>query len=341
MKKLINQPEDFVDDTLEGIYAAYGDQLQPWKDDKRIVLSCGRVPDGKVGVVTAGGSGHLPLFLGYVGKGMLDGCTVGNVFASPPASRMAEMIRACDRGRGVLCLFGNYGGDRLNFQMACSMVKAQYGTQTGILRVNDDTASAPADRKDKRRGVAGLIYAYKIAGAASWKGADLDETIRVAQHALSNIRSMGVALTPCIVPDVGKPTFSIGQDEMEIGMGIHGEPGIRTSKLRTADETAELILNQLLKEIQLNPGDEVSVMVNGLGGTPLEEQLIVYRRIHQLLGEKEVRIVLPHIGEYATSMEMAGVSVTLMKLDETLKELLRYPARTPFYSMDGEVGEKI
>ncbi len=331
MKKLMNRAEDFVRETMEGIICAYGDKVKLLNGDERILISGYPVPDGKVGIVTAGGSGHLPVFLGYVGQGMLDGCAVGNVFASPSAQKMADMIKACDRGNGVLCLYGNYGGDNMNFDMACEMVEMD-DIETRTVRVKDDVASSPAETREKRRGVAGMVYAFKVAGAAAERMMSLDEVAAAAQKALDNIRTMGVALTPCIVPQVGQPTFQIADDEMEVGMGIHGEKGIEVRKMMTADETAEVLVGRILEDMPLEPGDEVSVMVNGLGATPMEEQLIVYRRVHQLLTEKGVKIVMPHVGEYATSMEMAGLSVTLFKLDEQLKELLLAPAQTPFYT---------
>lgn len=331
MKKLMNRAEDFVRETMEGIICAYGDKVKLLNGDERILLSGYPVPDGKVGIVTAGGSGHLPVFLGYVGQGMLDGCAVGNVFASPSAQKMADMIKACDRGNGVLCLYGNYGGDNMNFDMACEMVEMD-DIETRTVRVKDDVASSPAETREKRRGVAGMVYAFKVAGAAAERMMSLDEVAAAAQKALDNIRTMGVALTPCIVPQVGQPTFQIADDEMEVGMGIHEEKGIEVRKMMTADETAEVLVGRILEDMPLEPGDEVSVMVNGLGATPMEEQLIVYRRVHQMLTEKGVKIVMPHVGEYATSMEMAGLSVTLFKLDEQLKELLFAPAQTPFYT---------
>ena len=331
MKKIINQPGNFVDETMQGILYAYGDRVTFLNGDKRILLKKTPSPKGKVGIVTAGGSGHLPVFLGYVGDGMIDGCAVGNVFASPSASKMAQMIEACDDGAGVLCLYGNYGGDNLNFDMAIEEVSFN-DIKTATVRVKDDVASSSREESDKRRGVAGMVYAFKIAGAAADNLMDLEGVTSVTEKALANIRTMGVALTPCIVPEVGKPTFSIEDNEMEIGMGIHGEPGIEVGELKTADEIVEIIMDKILADIKLVAGDEVSVMVNGLGATPLEEQLICYRRVHEILAEKGISIFMPHIGEYATSMEMSGLSITLFKLDNELKNLLSQPASTPFYT---------
>lgn len=331
MKKIMNRPEDFVEETMEGIAAAYGDKVRFLNGDKRILLSGYPVKKGKVGIVTAGGSGHLPVFLGYVGQGMLDGCTVGNVFASPAYTKMADMIRACDFGAGVLCLYGNYGGDKMNFNQAIEDCEFDDIRCKAVL-VKDDVASSPKESADKRRGVAGMVYAFKCAGAAADQMMNLDEVAAVAEKALANIRTMGVALSPCTVPEVGKPTFSIKEDEMELGMGIHGEKGIDVCKMKTADEIADMILDRLIADMPLSEGDEISVMVNGLGATPLEEQLIVYRRIHERLTGMGVSIVMPHVGEFATSMEMAGLSITLFKLDEQLKKLLQAPANTPFYT---------
>jgi dihydroxyacetone kinase-like protein len=331
MKKIINKPENFVDEMMAGIIAAYGDRVRLLNGDPRILLSGYPKKEGKVGIVTAGGSGHLPLFLGYVGQGMLDGCAVGNVFASPSSQKMADMIRACDSGAGVLCLFGNYGGDVMNFEMAREMVDFD-GIKTTVALGRDDVASSPKETAEKRRGVAGIVYAYKIAGAAAEKMMNLEEVTAIAQKTLDNTRTMGIALSPCIVPEAGKPTFSINDDEIEIGMGIHGEPGIEVKKMMSADEIAELMIAKIHADMPLKQGDEVSVLINGLGATPLEEQFILYRKIHLLLKDLGVSVYMPHIGEFATSMEMAGLSASVLKLDGQLKELLRAPASTPFYT---------
>ncbi len=335
MRKIINQAEKFVDETIEGILLAYPDKVKLCNDDKRIILTNQPIKEGKVGIVTGGGSGHLPVFLGYVGKGMLDGCAVGNVFASPSSAKMADMIQACDYGSGVLCLYGNYGGDNLNFDMACENAEFM-DIETRTVRVCDDVASAPKGSEKKRRGVAGMVYAYKIAGAAAEAMMTLDEVAAVAQKTVDNVRSMGAALSPCIVPEVGKPTFSINDDEIEIGMGIHGEAGIEVRKMMTADEVAETLLSAILEDTGITSGDEVSVMVNGLGATPLEELLIVYRKVHMELEKIGASVYMPHVGEFATSMEMAGLSLTVLKLDSQLKELLRAPGSTPFYTNENK-----
>jgi dihydroxyacetone kinase-like protein len=331
MKKLINEPGRFVEEFMEGILLAYGDRVQCIDAEKRVLVRRNPAPKGKVGIVTAGGSGHLPVFLGYVGEGLLDGCAVGNVFASPSANKMADTIKACDFGAGVLCLFGNYGGDRMNMDLACETVEFE-GIKTRKVLVKDDVASSPKESADKRRGVAGMVYAYKIAGAAAAAMKNLDAVAELAQKALDNTRSMGVALSACIVPEVGKATFSVADDQIEVGMGIHGEPGIEVHSLMTADQVARTLLDKIVADMPLAKGDEVTVMINGLGATPLEEMLIVYRKVALLLQDTGVSIYMPHIGEFATSMEMAGLSLTIMKLDAELKELLRAPASTPFYT---------
>ena len=233
MKKIMNSPETFEDDTLQGIIAAYGDKLGLLEENKRVLYSKYPADAHKVGIVTGGGSGHLPVFRGYVGQGLLDACAVGNVFASPSARTMADAITKADRGSGVLCLYGNYGGDRLNFDMACEMADMD-DIKTETVIVSDDVASSPAEKADKRRGVAGMVYAFKIAGAAADQGMSLHETAEVTKRALSSVRTIGVALSPCIVPRVGTPGFSIADDEMEVGMGIHGEKGISVEKMMTA-----------------------------------------------------------------------------------------------------------
>ena len=331
MKKFINEPNQFVDDTISGIVSAHPDQVKLLEENNRVLLRAQEKSQNKVGIVTAGGSGHLPLFLGYVGEGMLDGCAIGNVFASPSADSMAQMIRACDKGAGVICLFGNYGGDKMNFQMACDEVEFD-DIETRLVIAGDDIASSPKGKEDKRRGVAGIVFAYKIAGAAAERGDNLDEVVRVANKVLDGTRTMGFATSPCIIPEVGAPSFQIADDEIEVGMGIHGEPGIEVKKMMTANEVADLAVNAILDDLNFSGEGKFSVLINGLGATPLEEQYIVYNRVSELLKEKGIEVKYPHIGEFATSMEMAGLSITLLELDDELEELLSAIAKTPFYT---------
>jgi phosphoenolpyruvate---glycerone phosphotransferase subunit DhaK len=330
MKKIINDPFAVVDEMLEGIVLAHPDELRLVGEDKRAIVRADAPVPGKVGIATGGGSGHLPVFMGYVGKGLVDGASIGNVFSSPTVDQMLETTRAVSSGAGVLYLFGNYSGDVMNFGMAAEMADMEDVKVETVLAA-DDVASAPKGQESRRRGVAGIFFLYKLAGAKAEQLAPLAEVKRIAEKAVANTRSMGVALTSCTVPAAGRPTFTIGDDEMEIGMGIHGEPGVRRGKLEPADQIAETLLNTILADMPLESGAEVSVLVNGLGATPQEELYIVYRKVHQLLAARGVRIHRPYVGEYATSMEMAGCSVSLLKLDDELKALLDAPAETPFF----------
>lgn len=330
MRKILNDPNHYVRDMLEGLLAAHPDQLGFTGNDPHCIVRADAPVAGKVALATGGGSGHLPVFLGYVGRGMLDGCAVGDVFASPSAEQMLEVTRRIHGGRGVLYLYGNYSGDRMNFDMAAEMADLD-GIEVRSLRVSDDVASAPAERRERRRGVAGLVFAYKVAGARADQGAPLDEVEAVTRRALDNIGSMGVALSPCTVPAAGRPTFTIAEDEMEIGMGIHGEPGMKREKLQSADEIAERMATTILADMRLHAGDRLAVMVNGLGATPPEELYILYRRVRQLLDACDLAVHRAYVGEYATSMEMTGASLTFFKLDDELAHLLDYPAQTPFF----------
>ncbi|MGJ7490495.1 dihydroxyacetone kinase subunit DhaK [Variovorax sp. ZT4R33] len=329
MKKILNDPNAYVDEMLEGLCLAHP-ELQRRGDGGRVIVRSRGAVQGKVAVVTGGGSGHLPVFLGYVGEGLLDGCAVGNVFAGPRMDDCIEAMRAADGGAGVLQLYGNYGGDRMNFDMAAEMLELE-GMQVASVRVADDVASAPAAQREKRRGVAGLVLVYKVAGAKAATGASLDEVAALAHKANDACRSIGVALTPCVVPESGKASFSIGDSEVEFGMGIHGEPGIWRGPLKSADALADEMLEYLLPELALTTGDRVAVLVNSLGATPAEELYILYRRVAAVFAANAVEIVRPLVGRYATSMEMAGASLSVMKLDAELERLLCAPADCPFW----------
>jgi dihydroxyacetone kinase-like protein len=330
MKKILNQPANYVNDMLSGLYKAFPKQIKPVEDVHSLARADAPIK-GKVGLMTGGGSGHLPVFLGYVGKGMLDGCAVGDVFQSPSIEQIVNVTKQIDGGKGVLYIYGNYGGDILNFDMAAEMV-ALDGIKTRTILVKDDVASAPPAEKDRRRGVAGMVFAFKIAGAKAAQGAEIDEVVRVTERALDNIRTMGVALSPVTLPAVGAPTFQIGDDEMEIGMGIHGEPGIKREKLHTADEIAERMTEAILADMSIPKGGKVAVMLNGLGATPLEELLILYNKVHDILASREIAIHKVYTGEFATSMEMAGASLTIFHLvDQELVDLLGTEADTPFF----------
>ncbi|HSA61367.1 MAG TPA: dihydroxyacetone kinase subunit DhaK [Nitrospiraceae bacterium] len=330
MKKILNEPFAYVDEMLDGLCAAHPEYYRKLGETGRAIARAAKPTPGKVGIVSGGGSGHLPVFTGYVGKGLLDACAIGDVFSSPSADQMAEAIRAADAGGGVLLLFGNYGGDVMNFEMAAEMVDME-DIRTATVLVADDVASAGPGERHRRRGVAGLVYAYKLAGAKAEAMASLDEVAAVARKAVDSCRSIGVALTPCTVPAAGRPTFEIGAGEMEFGMGIHGEPGVRRGPIRPADEIAEEMVTVLTKDMPLQPGDRVSVLVNSLGATPPEELYIVYRYVSRRLAAMGVSTVMPLVGRYATSMEMAGMSLTICRLDDELEALLKAPCDCAFW----------
>jgi len=330
VKKILNNPDEFVAEMLDGLLKAHPDMLNFAADDHHCIVRADAPVAGKVALATGGGSGHLPVFLGYVGRGLLDGCAVGDVFASPSADQMYEITKRIHSGQGVVYIFGNYTGDVMNFDMAAEMASMD-DIEVRTVLVRDDVASAPAAEAERRRGVAGMVFAFKIAGAKADLGGSLDEVEAAARRALDNIRTMGVALSPCTVPMAGRPTFSIGENEMEIGMGIHGEPGMTRESLKSADEIAERIVTTILADMPLGPGDEAAVMVNGLGATPPEELYILFRKVHRLLTARGVAIYRAYVGEYATSMEMAGASITLFRLDDELKALLDHPAQSPFF----------
>lgn len=330
MKKILNNPEHYVDEMLAGLVAAHPEYYRLHGDGGKVVGRAKPGKDGKVGIVTGGGSGHLPVFTGYVGTGLLDACAIGDVFSSPSAEQMADAIRVADSGAGVLRLYGNYGGDVMNFDMAGELVEFEDITCSTVL-LADDVASAPPEEHEKRRGVAGMVYAFKMAGAAAEEGRDLEGVTAVAQKAADACRSIGAALSPCTVPQAGKPTFEIADDEMEMGMGIHGEPGVWRGKLQTADQIAGEMMDRLLADMPISSGDRVSVMVNSLGATPPEELYILYRTVKARLEDVGATIVMPLVGRYATSMEMTGVSFTLCKLDDELEKLLQAPCDCAFW----------
>ena len=331
MKKIINDPARFVDESIDGILLAHPDDLRASHGNRRALVRSDAPRPGKVGIVTGGGAGHLPVFLGYVGQGLCDGVAVGNVFSSPSAEVIHAATTGVSGGAGVLYLYGNYGGDIYNFELAADLAGID-GIPTRTVLARDDVASAPVDKRDTRRGVAGMIYAFKIAGAAAERGDDLDRVTELAQRASDSVRTMGVGLSPTILPAAGEPTFVLEDGEMEVGIGIHGEPGIRRGPLTTADEVADVLLGAVLDDLSLPDGSRVSVLVNGMGATPLEELYVLYRRIHETLASRGIDVRLPFIGNYVTSLEMAGASVSVLVLDDELEELLDAPAFSPFFS---------
>ena len=332
MKKILNDPFKYVDEMLDGLCLAHPDIYRQTGEGGKVIVRAEGMPDGKVGIVTGGGSGHLPIFTGYVGKGLLDACAIGGVFASPSVEQMADTMRAANGGAGVLRLYGNYGGDVMNFDMAGEMLEMEDIPSTTVL-LADDVASAPKEEREKRRGVAGMVYAFKIAGAAAENLKNLEDVTRIAQKTSDACHSVGAALTSCTIPQAGKPTFEISDEDMEMGMGIHGEPGVWRGKLRTADEIANEMVDMLLADIDPISGSRLSVMVNSLGATPLEELYILYRIVKKRLENVKVKIVMPLVGRYATSMEMTGVSFTFCELDSELESLLQAPAHCAFWSV--------
>ncbi|MCL2813823.1 MAG: dihydroxyacetone kinase subunit DhaK [Oscillospiraceae bacterium] len=330
MKKIMNDPENYTNDMLRGIYAAHKDAVRYVNDDLRCYCTAKKKP-GKVAIVTGGGTGHLPLFLGYVGDGMLDGCAVGSVFQSPGAEQILEISKEADNGAGILYLYGNYSGDIMNFEMAAELCELEE-IKTMSLVGADDVCSAPKGREEIRRGVAGIFYLYKCAGAMADQMGSLAEVYEIAKEAGSRVRTAGFALSPCIIPEVGKANFALEENEIAMGMGIHGEPGIWNGALKTAKELADEMLGYILGDMPVNCGEEVSVLINGLGSTPLDELYILFAEVETALKEKGIIIDSVFIGEYATSMEMAGASVSVFYLNDKLKQLLHAPAHTPFFS---------
>ncbi len=323
-KKLINDGARAVDEMLEGILAAHPDHLFAVEGSPRSIVALNGPRPGKVGLVIGGGSGHEPTFVGYVGKGLADGCAVGNVFASPPPDPIVECAKAVSGGAGVLFMYGTYAGDIMNFDMAAEML-AMDDIEVRTVLSTDDVASAPPDQKEKRRGVAGNFFIFKAAGAACDRMLAFDECERIARKANDRTYTMGVALGPCSLPQTLKPNFEIGADEMEIGMGIHGEPGVQRGPLRPADQVVDEMLDRILAEMAPSRGDRVAVLVNSLGSTPPMELYIMNRRVARRLADIGVKTHATWVGHYCTSLEMAGASVTLHHLDGELQAMLDHP----------------
>ena len=330
MKKIINDPSNFVEESIDGLIKSHPDIYSIAKDNNRVVTRA-KKSSNKVGIVTGGGSGHLPVFTGYIGKGFLDACAVGSVFASPSVDQMFSAIKNANNGNGVLCIIGNYGGDVMNFEMACEMAEAK-GIKTKKVIVADDIASAKISEKEKRRGIAGMIFVFKIAGAIAETGVSLDDVFKTATEANNNIRTLGVAMSPCILPEAGKPTFQIGDDEIEIGMGIHGEPGIKREKLKPANDLVDDLYKRIIEDSGIKSNDHIAIMINSLGATPLEELYIISKRINENLLNSKIKNIKTFVGRYATSMEMAGMSITTLKLNDNLKKYLFENSECPFWN---------
>ncbi len=334
MQKLINDPYAVVDEMLDGFLRAHADKVRRVEGANRAIVRTNAPQQGKVGVLIGGGSGHKPAFIGYLGRGGADGVAVGNVFASPPPDPVMAAARAIDGGAGVLFSYGNYSGDVMNFDMA-SETLAEEGIDVRTVLVTDDVASAPKGDAENRRGIAGDFFIFKIAGARSEEMATLDEVEAAARNANANCRTMGVALSACIVPAAGKATFSLDDGEMEIGLGVHGEPGMRRGKLESADAVTATLVETILADMPLERGAEVAVLVNGLGATPYSELYVIFRHVAAMLDERGIIMHRTYVGEYVTSLEMAGASVTLMKLDAELKRLIDAPADCAMFAQFG------
>jgi phosphoenolpyruvate---glycerone phosphotransferase subunit DhaK len=320
MQRIINDPDMAVEDMLEGFMKSHRDLLAK-TDNPRTIKYKNAPISGKVGIVTGGGSGHKPAFIGYVGKNMVDAVAVGEIFSSPTAKAFYDAFRAADAGKGIACLYGNYAGDNMNVKMAVDFAKEE-GIEVKTVVANDDVASAPKTEREKRRGVAGEILMWKVGGAKAAKGGTLDEVISAAQKAVDNTRSVGIGLTPCTIPAVGKPNFKIEEGTMEVGIGHHGEPGIKVTELKTADEMAQMMLDVILPDYPFVSGDEMVVIVSGLGATPVMELYILYNKIEEILTDKGIKVHRSYVGNYFTSLEMMGATLTMMKLDAELKELI-------------------
>ena len=329
MKKVMNTAEGFVDESLAGIVSAYPEALKFAAEDNRAVVRANAKAKPKVAIITGGGYGHLPTFLGYVGPGFCDGVAVGNVFTSPSGETIANAAMETETGNGVLLLFANYVGDCLNFDMAKDILEMQ-DVEVSYVKASDDAASADKEHWTNRRGIAGIYFAYKVAGAAAEAGKTLQEVTAVAEKACTRISTIGFAFSPCRIPGRTAPVFHLEDDEMELGMGIHGEPGIARTKLQTSEEIAHDITDRLIKDQGLKGGEEVAVLINGLGATSREELFILFKDVKTILDEKNIRIYKTIVGEYATSMEMLGASVSLFVLDDELRQLLDEPGHTPF-----------
>jgi len=330
MKKIINNPSDFVEESIDGLIKSHPDVYVLANDNNRVITRANK-GSNKVGIVTGGGSGHLPVFTGYIGKGFLDACAIGSVFASPSVDQMLSAIKNADNGNGVLCIIGNYGGDVMNFEMACEIAEAE-GIKTKKIIVADDIASASEEEKSKRRGIAGMIFVFKIAGSIAETGVSLGEVFNTATETNNNIRTLGIALSPCILPEAGKPTFEIDDDEIEIGMGIHGEPGIKREKLRPANDLVDDLYKRIMEDSKLTANNNIAIMINSLGATPLEELYIVSKRVNENLINSKINNLKTYVGRYATSMEMAGMSITTLKLNDNLKKHLFAASECPFWN---------
>lgn len=324
MQKIVNEPGDVVDDMLKGYLKAHSDIVSKTSNPRVLKYKYAPLPE-KVGIATGGGSGHKPAFIGYIGRNMVDAVAVGEIFSSPPAQMFYDAFKAADSGKGVACLFGNFAGDVMNVDMAIEMATDD-GIEVKTVIANDDVPSAPKTRRENRRGATGEVLMWKIGGAKAAMGSSLEQVISAAQRAINNTRSMSLGLMPCTIPEVGHPNFTIEEGMMEIGIGHHGEPGLETVELEPADAIARRMTDILLPDAPFQQDDEVVVMLSGLGATPVLELYILYASVHGILEEKGIKVHRPYVGNYFTSLDMAGITLTIMKVDEELKECIDYEA---------------
>lgn len=331
MKKFINDPMNVVEEMLEGFLFVNQRHARRAAGHRRAILRADAPIPNKVAVVTGGGSGHKPSFIGYIGRGMLDAVAVGEVFTSPPVPTILECIKAADSGKGVMLLLGNYAGDVMNFDMAAELAR-DAGIEVEQAIATDDVGAGFADEPDKRRGVSGEFLIWKCCGAAAERGDSLADVKRIAEKVNSFTRTMGVASGPCIVPAAGKPTFVLEDDEIEVGVGHHGEPGVAREPMRPVDAIVDMLAEKVITDLPFVAGDEVVTLINGLGATPLLELYIAQRRLQENLADRKIRIGRSFVGEFFTALEMAGFSITIMKLDEELRDLLNAPAETPYWT---------
>lgn len=332
MKKIINNPEDIIDEMMVGFISGNARYYEKHPEVNGVLLKERR--KNKVALVIGGGSGHEPMFSGFVGKGLADAAACGNIFASPDPNTVYETAKAVESGKGVLFVYGCYAGDNLNFDMGEEFLDDE-DIKTAHVRVQDDVVSAPADRIEDRRGIAGDVYVVKIAGASCDAGLELEEVVRVTEKARDHTYSIGIATQPGQLPGLDKPIFELGEDEIEYGMGIHGEPGIQRTVMRPADELVEILYKNLLEEADIQTGDEVCVLINSLGSTTLLELSIVYRKVKELLVNDGITVYDSDLNNYCTSQEMGGFSITLLKLDDELKKYYNAPCYSPYYAKEG------
>jgi phosphoenolpyruvate---glycerone phosphotransferase subunit DhaK len=325
IKKILNDPKQVVTELLEGLIAAYGGTVKSLSDPRALVKA--NLPPDKVGLLIGGGSGHEPLFPAFIGDNLSDGAACGNIFAAPTPNTILEATRALNQGRGVLYLYGNYAGDNMNFDIAAEMA-AEEGIRVKTVRIWDDVASAPLARKTERRGIAGDLFVIKVAGAAAAVLNDLEEVHRVAAKACNCTASMGVAVASGSIPETGQPTFELAADEIEIGMGLHGEPGVSREKIMPADDIVTKMMDTILPDLPFRAGDKVCLLINGLGSTTMMELWIVNRKVNQIMQSKGLKVHDTIVGSYCTCQEMAGFSISLMKLDDELKSFYDMPANS-------------